>query len=509
MNKKAIFVIILMMSLALVGSIGLQIYWISNAVNINEEQFDKNVFAALRHVAERMEREESNNIALISEFILHNKARDKNGKVKINDEVLYEMGLDPEQVMVFDSTVQATLNIADESESAKFVYNRTQNMMETMITQQLFSAKGLDERIKPENLEMALHQELKNVGLGTVEIQHGIFSVGVNDFIIKNGHYVIDNVKPTADAVQVQAFDYLTNTRYRVDLFSIKDITSPGYLAVYFSNKTGYVWASVWKILLASVIFTGVTLFCFTYTLSVIFRQKKLDEIKNDFINNMTHEFKTPIATISLAADSISNPTILNNPDKVKRFIDIIKQENKRMNGQVEKVLQMAIVDREKFKLKMTELDIHEIIEHAVINFSLVVENREGELHTNLKAERSVIEGDFTHISNIIHNLMDNANKYSPENPNITLHTRNISDGIEITVEDKGLGLSPTSRKLIFDKFYRVPTGDVHDVKGFGLGLSYVKTMLTAHKGTIEVKSELHKGSSFIIFLPFKHRNDD
>ncbi|MFZ4542770.1 MAG: sensor histidine kinase, partial [Saprospiraceae bacterium] len=241
----------------------------------------------------------------------------------------------------------------------------------------------------------------------------------------------------------------------------------------------------------------------------VIFRQKKFDQVKNDFINNMTHEFKTPLATISLAADSIGSPTILNNPDKVKRFIEIIKQENKRMNGQVEKVLQMAILDKDTFKLKINELDINEIIEHAMLNFALQVESRDGSIRTELKAERHIIEGDFTHVSNIIHNLLDNANKYSPDKPEITIKTRNISDGIEITVEDKGLGLSPASRKLIFDKFYRVPTGNVHDVKGFGLGLSYVKNMLTAHKGNIEVKSELGKGSSFIVFLPIQQQGND
>ncbi len=489
------------MALALVGSVGLQIYWIRNAVNLNEEQFDKNAFSALRHVAERLEREENVKISKISDFVLRNKTE---GETSLSDNEIMDLGLDPIEVLAFDSTYRISQDFM-ESEQALFKFRRTHNMLETMLLQQLFGPKPIEERINAESLESVLSQELKNVGLGNIEHQHGVFSHQSKEFVIKNGHYVLTGEKPTADAVQAQAFNHLSNTRYNVDLFSVQDLQSPGYLSVYFDNKAGYIWASVWKILLASVIFTGIILFSFAYTLNVIFRQKKLDEIKNDFINNMTHEFKTPIATISLAADSISNPTILNNPEKVKRFVDIIKQENKRMNGQVEKVLQMAIVDREKFRLKIVEVDIHEVIEGAVANFSLQIENRDGSLNTDLQAERATIEGDFTHISNIIHNLMDNANKYSPENPEITVHTRNISDGIEITVEDKGLGLSPSSRKQIFDKFYRVPTGNVHDVKGFGLGLSYVKTMLTAHKGTIDVKSELGKGSSFVIFLPFQH----
>lgn len=501
MNKKAIVIIIVLMTLALVGSVGLQIYWIRNAVNLNEEQFDKNAFSALRHVAERIEKDEFAKISKVSEFVLRNKTDGKD----LSNEVLLDLGIDPDQIIAFDSTFQASQSFL-EGEQAFFKYRRTENMISTMILQQLFGQKDLEERISAENLSDILVQELKNVGLGNIQHQHGVFSNQKSEFVIKNGHYEITGKTPTADAVQAIEYDYLATTRYKVDLFSLQDLKSPGYLTVYFDNKAGYVWSSVWKILFASVVFTGIILFCFAYTLNVIFRQKKIDEIKNDFINNMTHEFKTPIATIGLAADSIKNPSILNNTDKILRFIDIIKQENKRMNGQVEKVLQMAIVDKDKFKLKIVEIDIHEIIETAVANFSVQVENREGEIKMELQAENPMIEGDFTHISNIIHNLMDNANKYSPERPEITIRTRNISGGVEISVEDKGLGLSPASRKQIFDKFYRVPTGNVHDIKGFGLGLSYVKTMLTAHKGTIDVKSELGKGSTFILFFPFNHQ---
>ena len=493
------------MAFALLGSMGLQIYWIRNAVKLNEEQFDKNVFAGLRHAGERLEKEENSKISKISDFVLRNKPNDH----YISDEEIIELGLDPEQVQAFDSTYRSSNDFMENGQSLQ-EYRRTHNMLETMLAQQIFGVKPIEERINAETLENILKQELKNVGLSNIEFQHGVFSNQSNGFVIKNGHYVInDQTNLTPDAVQIQAFDYLTTTRYKIDLFSVQDLKSPGYLSLHFNNKTGYLWSSVWVILIATIFFTAITLFCFTYTISVIFRQKKFDQVKNDFINNMTHEFKTPLATISLAADSIGSPTILNNPEKVKRFIEIIKQENKRMNGQVEKVLQMAILDKDTFKLKITELDINEIIEHAMLNFALQVESRDGSIRTELKAERHIIEGDFTHVSNIIHNLLDNANKYSPDKPEITIKTRNISDGIEITVEDKGLGLSPASRKLIFDKFYRVPTGNVHDVKGFGLGLSYVKNMLTAHKGNIDVKSELGKGSSFIVFLPIQQQGND
>jgi two-component system phosphate regulon sensor histidine kinase PhoR len=247
-------------------------------------------------------------------------------------------------------------------------------------------------------------------------------------------------------------------------------------------------------------------MFSFWYTIQVIFRQKQLSEIKNDFINNMTHEFKTPIATISLAADSIGSPVVMGNPDKIRRFIDIIRQENRRMNSQVERVLQMALIDKKDFELKITEVNVHDLVLQAVDNFSLQVEKREGIIRTELLADKPVIEADATHLTSVIHNLLDNANKYSPEKPDITVSTRNVPIGIEITVTDHGMGISKEARKHIFDKFYRVHTGNIHDVKGFGLGLSYVKAIMVAHKGLVDVKSEPGKGSSFSLTLPRRQR---
>jgi two-component system, OmpR family, phosphate regulon sensor histidine kinase PhoR len=242
---------------------------------------------------------------------------------------------------------------------------------------------------------------------------------------------------------------------------------------------------------------------CFVYTINIIWRQKKVSEMKTDFINNMTHEFKTPIATISLATDSIINPGILSNPEKVQRFVNIIKQENKRMNSQVEKVLQMALIDKRDFSLKLVPINLHEVIQAALENINLRVEKREGSAKAILNATTPIVEGDLTHVSNMINNLLDNAEKYSAERPEITILSRNVPNGVEITVQDKGIGMSKEARKQIFDKFYRVPTGNLHDVKGFGLGLSYVKAMMTAHKGQVEVKSELGKGSSFMLTFPF------
>jgi two-component system, OmpR family, phosphate regulon sensor histidine kinase PhoR len=501
MNKKSIFLIIALMTLGVLGSIGLQVYWILGAVSINEEQFDENVSSALRKVAERMEREENAKVSKVTDFILRNRKGEQ-----LSEEDLFNAGLDVDQIERLDSMYKNSKEIfqaENNGEEKLFKDNRRRSILENMLYSQLYSYQDLEDRLSMEVLKESLRKELKAIGLDNEAHKYGIFSKQKNKLIIQNGHYALN--EDGIDPIKIAGYDFLKNTKYRVDLFSSKDTQPPGELAIYFPDRTGIVWSSVLLTVLGAFIFTAITLFCFIYTIFTIFRQKKLGDIKNDFINNMTHEFKTPIATISLAADTILSPSILANPDKVKRFAEIIKQENKRMNGQVEKVLQAAIVDREKYKLKIVEIDMHEVIEQAVSNFSLQLESRDGHLHSQLKASETVIKGDLTHISNIIHNLMDNANKYSPEKPDVTISTRNISGGIEISIKDKGIGLSSSSRKLIFDKFYRVPTGNLHDVKGFGLGLSYVKAMITAHKGTIDVKSELGKGSTFIIFLPFNN----
>ena len=216
----------------------------------------------------------------------------------------------------------------------------------------------------------------------------------------------------------------------------------------------------------------------------------------------MTHEFKTPLATISLAVDAVNNPMILQDQQKVKYYTGIIRDENKRMNAQVEKVLQMALLDKHQVSISNDDVDIHEIIYRAVENISLLVEEKGGTVETELLADRFEITGDEVHLSNVISNLLDNANKYTPEHPHIVVRTRSDNKGIYITVEDNGIGMSNDDMSMIFEKFYRVPTGNVHNIKGFGLGLTYVKTVVEAHKGSIEVKSQLKKGSQFRIFLP-------
>jgi two-component system phosphate regulon sensor histidine kinase PhoR len=231
-------------------------------------------------------------------------------------------------------------------------------------------------------------------------------------------------------------------------------------------------------------------------------QQKRLSEMKSDFINNMTHEFKTPISTVSLACEALQDEDVKKNETFLKRYISIIDAENKRLGLQVEKVLQMATLEKKDFKLNLEKLDVHEVIDRALGNINIQIEKRNGVIKKKLVASRKEVIADEVHLTNIIYNLLDNANKYSQEKPQITIATKNKSGGIVVLVSDKGIGMSREVLNRIFEKFYRVPTGNLHDVKGFGLGLTYVKTMLDALGGSIGVKSDIAKGSTFEIYLP-------
>ena len=276
-----------------------------------------------------------------------------------------------------------------------------------------------------------------------------------------------------------------------------------GLVNVHFPTMENYIFKTV-RYMIPSVIFTFVLLITFIFTIYIIFRQKKLTEIKNDFINNMTHEFKTPISTISLAAQMLKDPAVGKSPAMFKHISGVIDDETKRLRFQVEKVLQMSMFERQKATLKMKDLDANELIEGVVNTFKLKVEKYNGIISTDLRAENPWIFVDEMHFTNVIFNLLDNAVKYKKEEGELQLHinTRNDSNKLYIEIQDNGLGIKKENLKKIFDKFYRVHTGNRHDVKGFGLGLAYVKKIIQDHKGSIRAESELNVGTKFIIVLP-------
>ncbi len=270
-------------------------------------------------------------------------------------------------------------------------------------------------------------------------------------------------------------------------------------LIIVVPHVNTIIWKQMYWMIAVAVLFTLIIFTAFFITIRALLNQKKLSEIKSDFINNMTHEFKTPLATISLAVDALKNEKVINDREKMNYFSGIIKDENKRMNKQVETILQAALLDKQEIQLNESEVHANDLIQTAINNISLPLAEKKGKIEVHLNATKDVIMADEVHFTNIINNLLDNAIKYSKENLHIKLSTQNFNDHIRIKIEDNGIGMNKETLHRIFEKFYRAHTGNIHNVKGFGLGLSYVKTIVDAHKGKIKAESTLGKGSCFAI----------
>jgi len=274
---------------------------------------------------------------------------------------------------------------------------------------------------------------------------------------------------------------------------------------VNFPRQEGLVISDLGQWLFTSFILLIIIIITFSYTIFSIIKHKKITQMKTDFINNMTHELKTPISTIALSSEVLLKPNAAEDPEKIKRYAGIINEENDRLKNQVEKVLQMAILEKGTFDLNWKMVNINKIIELSIDKLRLRVRKRQGSLVFNGAADNAVINGDWEHLQNIILNLLDNALKYSVASPDVEISTASTPGGLNIVVRDKGIGMNPEVLKHIFDRFYRAPTGDVHDVKGFGLGLNYVKVIAEAHLGSVAVESEINNGSVFTVFLPFNN----
>jgi two-component system phosphate regulon sensor histidine kinase PhoR len=356
-----------------------------------------------------------------------------------------------------------------------------------------FTAKEIYEKIKvafaSHELEDVQFQfglaALSRGGLGYMERQSNDFEEWYED-TITHFSYTVPLIPPSGSAAENLASDEVLI----VVVPQIKNIVTKILLP-----------QMIFSILLMVVIITA-----FYLTVRTMIRQKKLSEIKNDFINNMTHEFKTPLATISLAVDALKNDKVTSDPQKLGYFSGIIKEENQRMNRQVETILKSALMERQEVELNLKTINVHQVIEDVVDNFMLRLDEKGGSLEMNLQAEQFIIEADEVHFSNLINNLLDNAVKYSKDNvaPKVCIATASTPKKILIKIEDNGIGMTRETLKRIFEKFYRAHTGNIHNVKGFGLGLSYVKTVVEAHNGNIKAESTLGKGSCFTIELPLK-----
>lgn len=349
--------------------------------------------------------------------------------------------------------------------------------------------RPIQQRLDSDSLETLIRTKIKNSG---IELP---FSYDVR-------HTQSGKIAFSRKALQSEN----NNNIYSATLFPNDILPSEYELRLYFHDNTSSAFEKIWKQLLASAIFLSIVVTSFGYTVVTMNRQKKLSDMKTEFINNMTHEFQTPISTISLASEALKDPDIAADEARRQRFAGIIHSENKRLGKHVELLLQAAQIENGTYSIVPEQVDIHAIIVGESHNAHIQIDKRGGLLHTQLNAKESILYGDSTHLSDIIRNLLDNAIKYSPDVPDITIETKNDGKYIYIAVKDKGRGMTREQASMVFERFYRVPTGNRHDVKGFGLGLSYVKAMVEAHEGTISVDSEPQKGSTFTLTLPLISR---
>ena len=535
MKKKWFLILIIMMLISIVGIICVQTIWIKRAVTIRNESFDRTVIECLKSAAESIERSRKANF--INDYMFPNRDPYKNlqeeassymrmgsvssinGNVSMSSTVISSRYGEAPVVIrkdtVFSSsdnrliipspenpgemqivTPDQILNIEQngvylkQKEYLEWLEKRANeflNMSDQMISEiyQWEKTMELDER----EIEYALNRSFRYSGINTP------FEFAV----IKDGEVMGDKVR------KAQKKDFLKSD-YVVQLFADNIIRQDLNLSVVFPEKRNYVLGSMTWAMIGSLLFSLIIFDTFAFSLYYIITQKKMSEMKSDFINNMTHEFKTPIATISLAADTITNPKVINEELRIRQFISLIKKENSRMNKKVETILTMASLDKQEIDFKFDNVSLHNIIEKAVDSISILVNQRGGTITLHLDAENPFIYGDPEHLYNLVNNLLDNAIKYSQDEPEITVQTLNDKQNIILKVSDKGIGMSKNVQNKIFERFYRQTSGNVHNVKGFGLGLNYVRSIVDAHKGTISVESELGKGSCFTVSLP---QNED
>ena len=546
MNRTTIRWVIILMSFSLIGLIIFQLYWIDSVLKANNERFRKDAIEAMNTVAERLEMQELLFLARDRDFktnftwLLPNISLDSGINLEMYETKFEKKTFTPEDLnqeqldtllkrfnvqhsavhdniigktdnrhieIVFDAEMTGdnifVLNKdkidsgAAAQERINITIQKTDKKMRmasnVIMRDMLFPNKPLNQRIDPIQMDSLLVEALLNKGI----------NIGFRYAVLGNDQKIEEFPQRKSQFANVFYDKSLKKTDLMVSLFPNDIMGETAFLTLSFPTKSSFLLRQIWTTLASSMVLVLIIVFCFTYSIKTIIRQKKLSEIKNDFINNMTHEFKTPIATVSLACEALQDKDIRQKDLFRERYIKIIQEENDRLGLQVEKVLQMATLEKKNFKIKKEQLSLHEIIRDVAEKMDIQIKNREGILSLSLDASNDLMDGDPIHLTNIVTNLLDNANKYSYDKPKIDVVTEDNGKGIFLSVRDKGIGMTREALKNIFHKFYRVPTGNVHDVKGFGLGLAYVKNMVEAHGGNISVKSEMGKGSEFNIFLPY------
>lgn|SRR5690606_20237229 len=521
MSRRLLVLLIILMSLSLIGIIFVQGYWIKTAVEDKEEQFSNTIYLVLHTVTNEIEKREMKDY-----FNKSLRLKDSIGELKEsnlkeifyverdgnnNETFIYSHGILEEDYGI--SSAFFDNNAADSSTIKNYTSRRTTQIfkeeygidgkiyspveriekiggfsaIEKAAFEDVFKEAAnrvpIHKRVSPQEIELLMEKELRDRGID-LNFEYGIYSKGL------------------ATRVRSSNSMDLIQSRYRAQIFSDSDGKSNYNLVVSFPDKKKFLISSVIEMAILSMVFTFVILIAYASALYQLIKQKQISEIKTDFINNMTHEFKTPIATINLALDALKNPKASENTEMVQRYMQMIRDENKRMHAQVENVLRISKLEKNQLDIKKDRVDVHEVLEEALAHVELMVENRGGYIKTHLDAKRSEILGNEFHLTNIFVNILDNANKYSPEEPKIEVYTEIVKNSIVVKITDKGAGMSKAVLKRIFEKFYRETTGNIHNIKGHGLGLAYVKSIVEDHQGEVYAESEKDKGSTFFVKLP-------
>lgn len=517
MSKRLFVVLVILMSLSLTGIIFVQAYFITNAFKTEERQFKLNVNRSLSFVSKAIEKREIEKISAKLQELIESGVEPDSTAIRaitilredINEITAYKNTVSQENYKVASSFFEIGLDsldairITNEREKNVFEKNTVDGNFKisplesiknisTMtyldktqfesITRDMFKEIPVYKKITAQKAKQLLKKQLSEEGI-TIDFEFAIYD------------------KDLSTKVHSENFE-LNSSTLGTPIFLDNESKSDFILYVNFPDRNKFLLSTILKMIVLSIIFTSVIILAFSNAIYQLKKQRQISQIKTDFINNMTHEFKTPIATINLALDAIKNPKIMDSKDKVLRYLAMIKDENKRMHAQVENVLRISKLEKNELNISKDRVKLHDLIEDAITHVQLIVEDKNGYIQTHLNALSSSVLANETHFTNVIVNILDNAIKYSENEPKIDVHTENTNNSILLKITDQGSGMSKQVQKRVFEKFYREHTGNVHNVKGHGLGLAYVKRIIDDHQGQISLESEKGKGSTFTIKLP-------
>ena len=512
---------------SLVAIILVQVYWTYSAWKDKEEEFSLSVIQSLKTVSSQIQdRELADYIAAFERLIDSVGTPDESNYTDIflfmdenissNLTSFYAYGILEEDYNINLSEINLNIENEENVKDLKKVKTTTILNNDQIFNRENRFASSINKLKSVERINIFDQAKYRSAFLdysSTIPIHRRVSSIELKTLL--ESELSTKNIKTKFEfgiynnglATKIKSNSYLelqTGPSYKTPIFVNDNGESPYTLVVSFPERDKYVFSSIISVAGLSILLTLFVLVVSTTAVYQIIHQKKISEIKSDFINNMSHEFKTPIATINLAIDAIKNPKTMGKASKVKDYINVIKEENNRMLSQVEDILLISQLEKGLLPIKMGSVNINNIIKNSIYHVNLILQNKKGKIEVEYNAYEPNIIGNFDHLTNVLVNILDNALKYSENTPIIKIVTNSTEDDLQINIEDNGIGMDKSTKRLIFDKFYRKETGNIHDIKGHGLGLSYVKKIIELHKGKIELISKIKEGTKFIIKLPLK-----